>query len=199
MDIFMTKKSRAATSPVVLLCVTGGIAAYKSCEVARLLIKRGCTVHVAMTAAACRFVTPLTFQSLTGSKVATDLFDEVQEDQIGHIRLADTCDLVLVAPATANVIAKAAHGIADDLVTTALLATKAPVLFAPSMNVNMYEHVATQANLSLLKKRGNQVIDPGVGELACGWEGAGRLAEPEDIVATVMKRLTRSTTRKQAP
>lgn len=186
----MTKKSRAATTPAILLCVTGGIAAYKSCEIARLLIKQGCAVSVAMTKAACRFVTPLTFQSLTGSKVATDLFDEAQEEQIGHIRLADTCDLVLVAPATANVIAKAAHGIADDLVTTVLLATKAPVLFAPSMNVNMYEHVATQANLGLLKSRGNQIIDPGVGELACGWEGAGRLAEPKDIVASVMKRLT---------
>lgn len=173
----------------ILLAVGGGIAAYKSCEVARLLIKAGFAVRVMMTAAAQKFVAPLTFQALTSKLVATDLFDPIQEEGIGHIRLADETDLVLVAPATADLLAKAAHGIADDLVTTVLLATKAPIVFAPSMNVNMYENAITQDNIARLKKFGRHFIDPGVGDLACGWEGPGRLAEPAEIVSHVKKRL----------
>lgn len=178
------KKSKTA-----LLAVGGGIAAYKSCEVARLLIKDGFTVRVMMTVAAQKFVTALTFQALTGKPVATDLFDATQEGQIGHIRLADEADLVIVAPASADLIAKAAHGLADDLVTTVLLATKAPILFAPSMNVNMYENAITQDNIARLKKFGRHFIDPGVGDLACGWQGPGRLAEPAEIVAKARKFL----------
>lgn len=173
----------------ILLAVGGGIAAYKSCEIARLFKKDGFSVQVMMTANAQKFVAPLTFQALTGKPVATDLFDATQEGQIGHIRIADEADLVLVAPATADLLAKAAHGIADDLVTTVLLATKAPIVFAPSMNVNMYENAITQDNIARLKKFGRHFIAPGIGELACGWEGPGRLAEPAEIVLEVKKRL----------
>lgn len=173
----------------ILLAIGGGIAAYKSCEVARLLIKDGFSVQVMMTKAAQKFVTSLTFQALTGKAVATDLFDQAQESGIDHICLADAADLVLVAPATADLLAKAAHGIADDLVTTVLLATKAPILFAPSMNVNMYENAITQDNIARLKKFKFHFIDPGVGNLACGWEGVGRLAEPSEIVQRVKKLL----------
>jgi phosphopantothenoylcysteine decarboxylase/phosphopantothenate--cysteine ligase len=169
----------------ILLGVCGGIAAYKACEIARLLIKSGHSVHVMMTKAATEFVTPLTFQALTGNPVATDLFSLTQESQIGHIQLADKADVVLIAPATANMLAKAAYGLCDDIVSTVLLATKAPIIFAPSMNVNMFENPITQENMTKLRKLGNTMIEPDSGFLACGWEGKGRLAEPEVIIKAV--------------
>jgi len=179
----MTKQKK------IVLGVTGGIACYKACEILRLLTKSGHDVNVMMSTGAQKFVTPLTFQTLSGHSVATDLFNLTQESEIGHITLADSADLILIAPATANILAKAAHGICDDLISTVLLATKAPIVFAPSMNVNMYENPITQENISTLKKQGRHIVDPDKGELACGWEGKGRLAEPESIVAEVARIL----------
>jgi phosphopantothenoylcysteine decarboxylase/phosphopantothenate--cysteine ligase len=169
----------------VVVGLTGGIACYKACDVIRLLVQAGVRVHPIMTAAAREFVTPLTVQTLAGHPVATDTFDLTQEAEIGHIRLADGADVVLVAPATANVLAKMAAGIADDLLTTVLLATRAPVVVAPAMNVNMWQHPATQENVAQLVKRGVRVVGPGTGALACGWEGQGRLVDPADVVDAV--------------
>lgn len=174
-------KKLASSSKNILLGVCGGIAAYKACEIARLFVKNGFNVQVMMTAAAEKFVTAMTFQALTGRKVATDLFDLTQESEIGHITMADQADLVVIAPATADILAKATHGFADNIVSTVLLATKAPILFAPSMNVNMFENPITQDNVAKLKKLGRHFIDPEEGYLACGWEGKGRLAEPEAV------------------
>jgi phosphopantothenoylcysteine decarboxylase/phosphopantothenate--cysteine ligase len=174
----------------VVLGVTGGIACYKACEVVRLLVQAGAQVRVVMTAGAQQFVTPLTLQTLSGHPVATDTFDLGQESEIGHIRLADEADVVLVAPATANALAKMAHGIADDLLGTVLLATRAPVVVAPAMNVNMWEHPATRDNMERLRARGVHVVGPASGMLACGWDGAGRLAEPAEIVEAVRVALT---------
>jgi phosphopantothenoylcysteine decarboxylase / phosphopantothenate---cysteine ligase len=173
----------------IVVGMSGGIACYKACDVVRLLAKAGATVRVVMTKHAQEFVTPLTVQTLSGHPVATETFDLTQESEIGHITLADTADVVLIAPATANLLAKMAHGIADDLLTTVLLATRAPVIVAPAMNVNMWQHPATAANVRTLAGRGVQVIGPATGSLACGWEGAGRLSEPGDIVAEVERRL----------
>ncbi|GIW43110.1 MAG: peptidase ClpP [Candidatus Binatia bacterium] len=169
----------------ILLGLTGGIACYKSAEVARLLVRSGARVHALMSAAAQQFITPLTLQSLTGQAVATDLFELSRELQIGHIQLADMADAYLIAPATADVLAKLAAGHADDVVTTVALATRAPVLVAPSMNVNMFEHPLVQQNLARLRDIGYRVIPPGEGELACGWHGKGRLAEPPALLAEV--------------
>jgi phosphopantothenoylcysteine decarboxylase/phosphopantothenate--cysteine ligase len=169
----------------VLLGLSGGIACYKACEVVRLLAQAGARVQVVMTAGAQQFVTPLTLQALSGRPVATDTFSLTQESEIGHIRLADEAEVVVLAPATANLLAKLAHGIADDLLTTVLLATRAPVLAAPAMNVHMWEHAATQANIRLLTERGVAFAGPGVGSLACGYEGPGRLAEPGEIVEAI--------------
>ncbi|MCW5891851.1 MAG: bifunctional phosphopantothenoylcysteine decarboxylase/phosphopantothenate--cysteine ligase CoaBC [bacterium] len=173
-----------------MVALTGGIACYKACEVVRLLVQAGAETRVIMTAGAREFVTPLTLQTLSGHPVATDTFDLGQESQIGHIRLADEADVVLIAPATANAIAKATHGIADDLLGTVLLATRAPVVVAPAMNVNMWEHPATRENVERLRARGVHVVGPGSGMLACGWEGAGRLAEPAAVVEAVHVALT---------
>jgi len=169
----------------ILLGMSGGIACYKACEVARMLAQAGARVQVVMTAGAQQFVTPLTLQALSGRPVATDTFSLTQESEIGHIRLADEAEVVVLAPATANLLAKLAHGIADDLLTTVLLATRAPVLAAPAMNVHMWEHAATQANIRLLAERGVTFVGPGVGSLACGYEGPGRLAEPAEIVEAI--------------
>jgi phosphopantothenoylcysteine decarboxylase / phosphopantothenate---cysteine ligase len=174
----------------VVVALTGGIACYKACEVVRLLVQAGAEVRVIMTAGAREFVTPLTLQTLSGHPVATDTFDLTQESEIGHIRLADEADAILVAPATANALAKAAHGIADDLLGTVLLATRAPVIVAPAMNVNMWEHPATGENVARLRARGVHVVGPASGMLACGWEGAGRLAEPAEVVEGVRVALT---------
>lgn len=166
----------------IVLGIGGGIAAYKCCELVRVFVKEGADVHVVMTEAARQFVTPLTLQTLSKNPVATSLFDA---SGIAHIDLADTADIIVIAPATADLIAKAAHGLANDLLTTILLATKAPVLIFPSMNVNMWEHKATQYNVGRLKELGYKVLEPSAGELACGWEGKGRLLEPEKIVQEI--------------
>jgi len=174
----------------IVLGVSGGIAAYKSAELVRLLVNSGAIVRVMMTRNATEFITPLTLQTLSSNPVATDTFSLTQESEIGHIRLADAADAIVIAPATADVIAKAAVGIADDIVTTVLLATRAKVAFAPSMNVHMYEHPTVAENLARLRSRGAAIIDPGEGALACGYEGKGRLAEPAIIVAEIEKMLS---------
>lgn len=174
----------------VVLGVSGGIAAYKAVELVRLLVTRGAKVRVMMTRNATEFVTPLTMQTLSGNPVATETLSLTQESQIGHIRLADSADAIVMAPATANVIAKAAAGIADDIVTTVLLASRCPVAFAPAMNVHMYEHPTVTENLARLKARGVVVIDPEEGELACGYEGKGRLCDPTEIVQEIERMLS---------
>lgn len=166
----------------ILLGVAGGIAAYKAAELIRLLRGEGAQVSVVMTRSAQQFITPLTLQTLAGRRVALDTFDLAQEAEIGHIALADRAEAVVLAPATANLIGKLAAGIADDLLTTVLLATRAPVLVAPGMNVHMYEHPAVQENLQRLRARGYRFVGPEEGGLACGYEGLGRLAAPEAIV-----------------
>lgn len=175
----------------VLLCVTGCIAAYKSCEILRLLQKSGYRVKVLMSEHATHFVDPVTFRALSHEKVAVDLFDDPQ-DPIHHISLAQEADVVLVAPATANIIAKMAHGIADDLLSTTLLATRAPIVVAPAMNVGMWEAAATQENLRVLTNRGVTVVQPGSGYLACGEVATGRLAEPEQIANETIAALDSS-------
>lgn len=174
----------------IVLGVSGGIAAYKSAELVRLLVNSGAIVRVMMTRNATEFITPLTLQTLSSNPVATDTFSLTQESEIGHIRLADAADAIVIAPATADVIAKAAVGIADDIVTTVLLATRAKVAFAPAMNVHMYEHPTVAENLARLRSRGAVIVDPGEGALACGYEGKGRLADPAIIVAEIEKMLS---------
>jgi phosphopantothenoylcysteine decarboxylase/phosphopantothenate--cysteine ligase len=178
----------------IVLGVSGGIAAYKAAEIVRLLQDRGIRVQVVMTRAAQEFVRPLTFAALSGEKVITDLFGAGAEEPnidsaVEHIAVAQTIDALLVAPATADVVAKFAHGLATDFLTTLFLATKAPVVVAPAMNVNMWEHPATQANLDTLRKRGVRIVEPGSGYLACGMTGPGRLAENEAIITMVMEAL----------
>ena len=177
----------------IALGVSGGIAAYKSAEIVRLLQDRSISVQVVMTRAAQEFVRPLTFAALSGQKVITDLFGyESQanvESAIEHIAIAQAIDALLVAPATADVLAKFAQGIANDFLSTLYLATTAPVIVAPAMNVNMWNHAATQANLDILRQRGVHIVEPGSGYLACGMTGAGRLAENETIVAAVLAAL----------
>jgi phosphopantothenoylcysteine decarboxylase/phosphopantothenate--cysteine ligase len=170
----------------VVFGLSGGIACYKACEAVRLLVGRNARVQVVMTAGAQQFVTPLTLQALSRNPVATDTFSLTQESEIGHIRLADTADILVVAPATADVIGKMAAGIADDLLTTVLLATRAPVVIAPAMNVNMWENRAVQENVARLIARGVRVVGPASGSLACGWEGAGRLVEPDVLVEEIL-------------
>lgn len=169
----------------VVLGVTGGIAAYKAVEIVSRLKKAGAHVHVIMTRGAQNFVTELTFREMSGAPVVTDMWAKVTQYQVEHIALARLADLVLVAPATANFLAKASYGMADDMLTTTLLATRAPVFFAPAMNTAMYEHPATQENLARLKARGVHIIEPASGSLACGTSGKGRLPEPVDIVAAL--------------
>ena len=169
----------------IVLGVTGGIAAYKAVEIASRLKKAGAEVRVVMTRAAASFVAPLTFREITGQAVATSMWTEIPAHHVEHIALAELADLVLVAPATANFIAKAAAGIADDLLTTTVLATRAPLYIAPAMNTGMWENPVTQENVMRLCERGAQVIPPAEGLLACGTTGAGRLPEPEEIVAAV--------------
>ncbi len=178
----------------IALGVCGGIAAYKAAEIVRLLQERGIRVQVIMTQAAQEFVRPLTFAALSGEKVITDMFAAGNEQPnidsaVEHIAVAQSIDALLVAPATADVLAKFAQGIASDFLTTLYLATTAPVVVAPAMNVNMWNHAATQANLETLKKRGVKIVEPGTGYLACGMIGAGRLAENEAIVAATLEAL----------
>jgi phosphopantothenoylcysteine decarboxylase / phosphopantothenate---cysteine ligase len=179
----------------IALGVTGGIAAYKAAEIVRLLQDRGIRVQVIMTRAAQEFVKPLTFAALSGEKVITGMFSSGEEHQpnidsaIEHIAVAQSIDALVVAPATADVLAHFAQGITSDFLTTLYLATTAPVVVAPAMNVNMWNHPATQANLEILRKRGVKIVDPGEGYLACGMTGSGRLAENEAIVAAVLEAL----------
>ncbi|WP_284139901.1 MULTISPECIES: bifunctional phosphopantothenoylcysteine decarboxylase/phosphopantothenate--cysteine ligase CoaBC [unclassified Virgibacillus] len=169
----------------ILLGVTGGIAAYKACALTSKLTQQGANVRVVMTKSACEFVSPLTFQALSRNRVYTDTFDEQDPKVIAHIDVADWADLVIIAPATANIIAKLANGIADDMLTTTLLATQAPIYIAPAMNVNMYQHPAVMHNMQLLVQRDCHFIEPGAGYLACGWIGKGRLEEPEQIIKVI--------------
>ncbi|HEY6452407.1 MAG TPA: bifunctional phosphopantothenoylcysteine decarboxylase/phosphopantothenate--cysteine ligase CoaBC [Steroidobacteraceae bacterium] len=175
----------------ILLGVTGGIAAYKSADLVRRLRERGAQVQVVMTAAAQKFVTPATFQALSGREVRTDLWDGAAEAGMGHIELARWAELLLVVPASADFLAQLAHGLAGDLLSTLALATTAPIAVAPAMNPIMWSNPATQANAALLQQRGVQVLGPGVGEHACGEEGPGRLLEPLDIVALIAPLLRR--------
>jgi phosphopantothenoylcysteine decarboxylase / phosphopantothenate---cysteine ligase len=175
--------------PMLVLGVTGGIACYKAVELVRLLVKDGFVVQVIMTRGAMEFVMPLTFQTLSGMPVATETFNLTQESEIGHINLADSADLFVIAPATANVIGKIAAGIADDLLTTVLMATKAPVLIAPAMNIHMYENPILQENVRKLRRLGYHFIEPAEGYLACGYEGKGRLPEPEKILEEIRRLL----------
>jgi phosphopantothenoylcysteine decarboxylase / phosphopantothenate---cysteine ligase len=173
----------------ILLIIAGGIAAYKSLDLIRRLRERGAAVRVVMTAAAQRFVTPLAAASLSGDQVYTDLFSLTEESEMGHLRLAAEADLVVVAPATADLIAKMAAGLADDLASTILLAADKPILIAPAMNTRMWLHAATVANLALLERRGVERIGPNAGPLAERESGPGRMAEPLEIVAAVEQRL----------
>src|SRR5438270_4983828 len=173
----------------VLLGVGGGIAAYKAAELARLLMQDGHEVQVVMTAAAEECVRPLTFAALTGRKVLTDPF--AIESAIEHISVAQEHELFVIAPATADVLARLAHGLANDFLTTTYLAFTGPVVIAPAMNVNMWEHPATQANVQTLRQRGHVIVDPADGLLACGTVGPGRLAEPAVIADAVMRAGTR--------
>ena len=176
----------------IALGVTGGIAAYKAAEILRLLQDRGFQVQVVMTRAAQEFVRPLTFAALSGQKVITDLFaghEPNVDSAVEHISVAESIDALLVAPATADTLGKFANGLADDFLSTLYLATKAPVIVAPAMNVNMWEHSATQENIATLRARGVRVVEPGSGYLACGMVGAGRLAENEAIVDAVVETL----------
>ncbi len=175
----------------ILLGVGGGIAAYKAAELARLLMEQDHTVQAVMTAAAQEFITPLTLAALTGRKTLTDLF--AIEAAIEHISVAQEHDLLVVAPATADLLGKLAHGLAGDFLTTLYLAFTGPVVLAPAMNVNMWQHPATQANMEVLRHRGHRVVEPGSGYLACGMTGPGRLADPAAIAAAVAQELRRLT------
>ena len=178
----MTKKN-------VVLGVTGSIAAYKACDIVSRLRKQGVDVHVILTRAGAEIITPLALETMSANPVVVDMFHRENPWEVEHISLAKRADVFLVAPATANFLGKAAHGIADDMLTTTILATRAPVLVAPAMNVNMYENPVVQENIALLKKRGWHFIEPDAGLLACGDVGKGRLAEPEAIVAAAMELL----------
>ncbi len=186
----MVEPNPTESPATVLVGVTGGIAAYKAAEIVRSLVKEGLDVHVVMTRNAQEFITPLTLQVLSGNRVWTETFHLTQEQEIGHISIVNRSSLFLIAPATANVLGKVAAGVADDLLTTMVCAaTRIPVIFAPSMNVNMYQNPITQENIERLKRFGYLFIEPEEGELACGVQGVGRLADPGDIVEKVVGRL----------
>lgn len=174
----------------IVLCVSGGIAAYKSLELLRLLTKAGADVHVVMSRSAQEFVTALSFQTLSGNPVHTELFNLIAEREIGHISLADRADLFLIVPATANIIGKIANGIADDMLSTTVMATKAPVLIAPAMNVNMFTNPIYRENEEKLRRFGYLFVPPETGALACGWEGEGKLAAVETIFEAAVSALT---------
>jgi len=189
----MSKVSHRTTAtarpPVVVLGVTGSIAAYKAADVCSQLVKAGCAVRVVMTADAQKFITPLPFKTLSRHAVVTDLYDEEDGWQPTHIRLADEADMLLIAPATANCLAKLAHGLADDALTCIALALspKAKLLLAPAMNGKMWAHAATQANVRTLTARGAKFVGPAEGMLSCGYEGLGRLSEVESITKAALK------------
>lgn len=174
----------------VVLGVTGGIAAYKACELLRLLQKQGIDVYVVMTKHACQFVAPLTFETLSGHPVAVDTFERPATWEVEHIALAKRADLFLIAPATANIIGKMACGIADDMLSTTVMATKAPVMIAPAMNTGMWENAATQQNIAVLKARGVHIVSPATGHLACGDSGAGKLEDVAVIAEQALRLLS---------
>ena len=184
------------SNPNIALGVSGGIAAYKAVEVLRGLQKAGCVVRVAMTQRACEFVQPLTFRALSGSHVIVEDYAPENPDPIAHITFSQTVDLLIVAPATANIIAKFANGVADDFLTSTYLACSSPVLIAPAMNTTMWEHPATRRNLQQLRADGVHIMEPDAGEMACGTIGPGRLSEPERIVAAALEILRGSATAK---
>lgn len=173
----------------ILLGITGGIAAYKSACLASALVKLHASVEVVMTENATQFIAPMTFEQLTGNRVSVDTFDRNYVHSVQHISLAEKTDLVIIAPATANVCAKLAHGLADDMLTTTVLACRCPKLIAPAMNTNMYDNPVTQDNLTLLRRYGWEVIEPASGRLACGAVGKGKLPEPEDLVQHVLRAI----------
>lgn len=173
----------------VILGVSGGIAAYKSASLTSMLIKSGAKVHVIMTEHATNFIHPITFETLTRQKCLTDTFDRNFEFNVEHVELAKAADVIMIAPATANVIAKAAHGIADDMLTTTLLACKCPKIIVPAMNTRMYENPITQDNMSTLKKYGMEVVAPATGYLACGDTGAGKMPEPEILFEHIVRAI----------
>lgn len=175
---------------LIVLGVTGSIAAYRAADLAGALVKAGATVHVILTSSGARFITPLTLRTMSRNPVITDMWDD-SGWKPGHINLADEADLLLVAPATAHVIAEFAHGLAPDMLTCTYLATKAPTLIAPAMNTKMLEHPATQANIELLKQRGVTFVEPATGMLACGYEGKGHIAETAEIVRAAGQVLAR--------
>jgi phosphopantothenoylcysteine decarboxylase/phosphopantothenate--cysteine ligase len=187
-----SKPQAPATRSNVALGVSGGIAAYKAIEVLRGLQRAGCNVRVAMTKRACEFVQPLTFRALSGSHVVVDDYAPDNPDPIAHITFSQTVDLLIVAPATANIIAKFANGVADDFLTSTYLACSAPILIAPAMNTTMLRHPATQRNLERLRADGVHIVEPDAGEMACGTIGPGRLSEPEQIVAAALELLRAS-------
>lgn len=199
MDPIENPNSKIENPPTIVLGVCGSIAAYKAADLTSRLTKRGFDVRVVMTRSATEFVTPLTFQTLSRRPVTTSVFDEKQSWHPGHIELADRALLLLVAPATANVLAKLAHGLADDALTSIALATRAPLLIAPAMNGKMWLHEATQANVATLRARGAEFIGPEEGLLACGYEGIGRLWNVEDIAARAEKILTAALSPKKIP
>ncbi len=179
-------------SKTIVLGITGGIAAYKAAELASKLTQAGAKVEVIMTESATKFITPLTFRSLTNRPVVTDMFELASEFSIEHVALAEAADIVVIAPATANIIAKLATGIADDALSCTVLATEAPVVVAPAMNVNMFQNSITQENLTKLRDRGFTIVDPEYGRLASGKMGLGRLADVEKIIGTVKQVLGKS-------
>lgn len=183
--------SKLLENKTVLLGVSGSIAAYKAASLTSILLKMGAKVRVIMTKNATKFITPLTFSTYTNSKTYTDTFDENIDYNVEHISLAQEADIVIIAPASANVIAKLAHGIADDMLTTTVLATKAPILIAPAMNTNMYDNPATQDNIDILKKRGMRIIEPDTGLLACKTDGKGKMPEPEILAEHVAHIISR--------
>ena len=177
------------TGREVVLGVTGGIAAFKSAEIVSLLRKQGANVHVIMTKNATQFVAPLTFETMSANPVVTDTFERPERWEVEHVALAKRAELFCIAPATANILAKLAWGLADDMLSTTALATRAPILVAPAMNVNMWEAEATRKNMAVLRERGVHVIGPDSGFLACGDSGSGRMSEPQEIVAAIEKLL----------
>ncbi|MBW7474166.1 bifunctional phosphopantothenoylcysteine decarboxylase/phosphopantothenate--cysteine ligase CoaBC [Paenibacillus oenotherae] len=176
----------------IVLGISGGIAAYKAAALCSKLVQAGANVKVIMTESAAKFITPLTLQTLSRNPVYIDTFDEFDPSVVSHINLADSADLFVIAPATANLLAKMATGLADDMLSTTLLATTAPIIVAPAMNVHMYAHPAVERNMELLAERGIRFVEPGTGQLACGYVGKGRLAEPEEIALAVGKWFSQS-------
>ena len=184
-------KLMSSKKPCIVLGVTGGIAVYKACELLRLLQKRGMDVFVVMTKNACEFVSPLTFETLSGHPVAVDTFKRPETWEVEHIALAKRADLFLIVPATANIIGKMANGIADDMLSTTVMATRAPIMIAPAMNTGMWENPAVQENIRLLQSRGVQVVSPATGYLACGDSGAGKLEDVQVIAQYAAAALER--------